>query len=56
MRAQERVANSAEKISQGQVDAENLIDLKVASTDAQAQMKTIKIISETEDRLIDEIA
>jgi len=55
-RAQERLATSAEKVANGDVSAESLIDTKLSTNDVKAQLKAVSIISDTEKKLLDEIA
>jgi hypothetical protein len=56
LRAGERIYKASDKVAKGDVSPESLVETKLASLDVKAQIKNIKILSETEKRLLDEIA
>lgn len=56
MRASDRLNSSAQRVAEGDVSAESIIDTKVAARDVEANLKVIKVVDEMEKRLLDEIA
>ena len=56
IRSGERLNQSAEKIAQGDISSESLVDFKISETDTRAQLKALQLISETEKSLLDIIA
>ena len=51
-----RLATAAEKVSKGDLSAENIVDVKVQTTNVKAQAVVIKKLAETEDEILDILA
>lgn len=54
--AETRLATAAEKVSKGDLSAENIVDVKVQTTNVKAQAVVIKKLAETEDEILDILA
>lgn len=54
--SKERLNNAAVAVAQGDISADTAVETKIAVRDVQAQLKTIKVLDEVEQNLLDTIA
>jgi flagellar hook protein FlgE len=55
-RASERVATAASDIASGNIEAENMVEMKLAERDYQANAKSLKIQMDMEKDILDILA
>ena len=55
-RARERLNSSAQRVAEGEVSAEAMIETKLAARDVEANLKVVKVVDDLQKKLLDEIA
>lgn len=52
-RAEDRLAKSAQKVAEGDISADTMVQTKLDANDVRVQQKNLKLMLESEDSILD---